>query len=121
MLHHYYMGLPLKRMHVLVKFDHSEFRYNIGMKALLIPTFDASLFTWRNGVGSCEASTLGLKPGEVPYGDGDYIDEFGPSVVMMLRNPKKGTECKFYLTEASCSGWKFESPDRKIKAIVWDT
>jgi hypothetical protein len=101
-------------------------RYNIGMKALSIPTFDASKFTWHGGVGSCEAPTLGLKPGEVPYGhdyseDVMWVDWFGPSAVMVLRNPKKGTECKFYLTESTSSCWRFESADRKILAIVWDT
>jgi len=28
----YYMGLPLKRMHVLVKFNRSEMRYNNDMQ-----------------------------------------------------------------------------------------
>lgn len=93
-------------------------RYNIGMKALSIPTFDASKFTWHGGVGSCEASTLGLKPGQVPYSE-MYTDAC--DVGMCLYNPKKGTECKFYLTESTSSYWRFESADRKILAIVWDT
>lgn len=96
--------------------------YNIGMQALSIPTFDASKFTWHDGVGSCEASTLGLKPGEVPYGHSyEFQTPGAPAVGMVLHNPKKGTECKFYLTESTASCWKFESADRKIKAIVWDT
>ena len=96
--------------------------YNIGMKALSIPTFDASKFTWHNGVGSCEASTLGLKPGEVPYGHSyEFQTPGAPAAMMVLHNPKKGTECKFYLTQSTASCWQFESADRTIKAIVWDT
>lgn len=92
------------------------------MNELSIPTFDASKFTWHKGVGSCEASTLGLKPGEAPYGhDYEYRTAAGPAMTMVLYNPKKETQCKFYLTEMNCASWTFESADRKIKAIVWDT
>jgi hypothetical protein len=79
--------------------------------------FDAAKFDWTPGglgIGSAEASQLGLLPGWPPY---CQVYQDAADLGMTLVNTKKGTKCDFVLTEekfidGDVISWTFESVNR---------
>jgi hypothetical protein len=90
-----------------------------------VPTFDATIFSWDDRRGTCEASDLGLKAGALPFTQ-CYNDACDAG--MKLFNPNRGTTEEMILSqtlrqpnEGEVYGWEFYSlRDPSITAFIFN-
>ena len=81
--------------------------------------YSASNFQWSGQTGFAEASSLGLKPGEVLHNlaYNDACDE-GLTLINLKRNPI--TTMDFLYIKYENQAWHYRSLDNRLRLIVWN-